>query len=186
MSDKANFKQDILETERLLLKELNPEIMYNLFTYFSDDEIIEYLGLRSENELELERMKFEQGYTTFKTSFKNFLIIEKESDFIIGRTGFHTWYIHHFRGEMGYDIRDDHNMGKGFMTEANRAIIEYGFENMDLNRIEAFTGTNNTASHKLLKKLGFKEEGLLREHYFKNNRIEDSLCFGLLKKEYEQ
>jgi [ribosomal protein S5]-alanine N-acetyltransferase len=182
--DKDNFNQIILETERLLLKELNPEIIYNLFTFYTDEEIMQFMGLRSESELEAERLKFEGGYTTFKTSSKLFIIEDKQTGGVIGRTGFHTWYIHHFRAEMGYSITDDRYLAKGYMTEANRAAIQFGFEEMDLNRIEAFTSPDNEASVKLLLSLGFKEEGLLRRHYFKDNKMHDSACFGLLRSEF--
>ncbi|HXS37706.1 MAG TPA: GNAT family protein [Flavipsychrobacter sp.] len=186
MSDKPTLKQTILETERLFLRELNWEIMYNLFTYYTDDEIVALMGLNSENELELERMKFDQGMTTYRMTFKTFLMVDKASGKIIGRTGFHNWYPQHFRSEMGYYITDDRYLNKGLMTEANKALIQYGFEEMDLNRIEAFTSPNNEPSKKILTKLGFKKEGILREHFFKDNRMEDSICFALLRKEYHK
>ncbi len=182
--DKGNFKQIILETDRLLLKEINPEILYNLFTFYSDEEIMAFMGLESETQLELEKLKFEGGYTTHKMSFKKFLVADKASGEVIGHTGFHTWYIHHYRAEMGYAI-DERYRNRGLMTEANSAIIKFGFEQMGLNRIEAFAGPKNVPSIKMLRTLGFTEEGRLREHYFKDNRMEDSVCFGLLRKEYE-
>jgi ribosomal-protein-alanine N-acetyltransferase len=183
--DKGNFKQAILETDRLLLKELNPDIIYNLFNFYTDQEIVAFLGLRSENELELERRKFDEGYTTFNTSFKHFLMVDKKTGTVIGKTGFRVWHVHHYRAEIGYSITDERYLNKGYMTEANRAIIKFGFEQMGLNRIEAFAGPNNIASLKILRSLGFTEEGKLREHYFKDNRMEDSVCFGLLKREYD-
>jgi len=183
--DKGNFRQTVLETERLLLKELNPEIMYNLFNFYSDQEIIAFMGLRSENELELEKRKFDEGYTTFNTSFKHFLILDKKTAMVIGKTGFRVWHMHHYRAEIGYAIHDERYLNKGYMTEANRALIKFGFEQMGLNRIEAFAGPGNIPSNRLLETLGFTKEGLLRQHYFKNNRMEDSVCYGLLKEEYD-
>jgi [ribosomal protein S5]-alanine N-acetyltransferase len=55
-----------------------------------------------------------------------------------------------------------------------------------LNRIEAFVGTENEASKRLVKGLGFTEEGLLRGHYINNGIAEDSLVYGLLKSEFQQ
>jgi len=182
--DKPNIKQIILETERLLLREVNPEILYNLFNFYTDEEIMAFMGLESETQLEMERLKYEGGYTTFRTSMKLFLIADKGTGKVIGRTGFHTWHLPHDRAEMGYAIHDERYMGKGYMKEANRAAIEFGFDQMRLNRIEAFTSPDNDASIALLHSLGFKEEGTLRQHYFKDNRIHDSVCYGLLKREY--
>ena len=70
------------------------------------------------------------------------------------------------------------------MSEAILRIIDYGFSQMNLHRIEAFIGPANIASQKLVEKLGFQKEGVLREHYRKQGVIEDSIVYSLLKKEY--
>ena len=57
---------------------------------------------------------------------------------------------------------------------------------MGLNRVEALIGPNNIASLKLIAKMDFTKEGVLRSHYFVNDRLEDSIIYALLKKEYEQ
>ena len=56
---------------------------------------------------------------------------------------------------------------------------------MGLERIEAFVGPNNTPSIKLLNRMNFKKEGLLKHHYFQNNIMDDSIVFALLKSEYK-
>jgi [ribosomal protein S5]-alanine N-acetyltransferase len=179
-----DLQQPIIETERLWLKELNPEIMNIVFTSYSDEEIVAFLGLKSENELDIEKINFSQGLSSYRSSFKAFLIVEKSSGQVIGKAGFHNWATQHSRAEVGYAIYDDADKGKGYMTEALAAIIDFGFMHMRLNRIEAFVGTNNEPSLKLLARFGFVREGVLRSHYFKNNRMEDSVCFSLLQSEY--
>ncbi|GAA4461501.1 hypothetical protein GCM10023093_06270 [Nemorincola caseinilytica] len=57
---------------------------------------------------------------------------------------------------------------KGYMTEAMQAVIAHGFGQMGLNRIEAFVGTRNEPSLRLMQHFGFTKEGLLRSHYCKN------------------
>jgi len=175
----------VIETKRLLLKELNPEMMTELFTTCDDGHIISFLGLPDVASLEIEKKHWEEGLTTFKTSFKKFLIEEKATGKIIGRCGFHIWYLLHHRAELGYALADDAVKGQGLMSEALKAVITYGFEEMRLNRIEAFVGTRNVPSLKLLKGAGFTEEGILRSHYLKNGIMEDSICFSLLKPEYD-
>jgi len=176
--------QPILETKRLLLKELNPDIIDALFSTGSDVDIISFLGLPGVEALETEKTNWQQGLTTFKISFKKFLIAEKETNKFVGRCDFHTWHIMHRRAEIGYAITDETLKGKGYMSEALRAVIAFGFDKMQLNRIEAFTGKSNIPSLQLLKNIGFTEEGTLRSHYFKNGVIEDSVCFSLLQPEY--
>ena len=69
------------------------------------------------------------------------------------------------------------------MKEALQWAVHYGFNTMNLHRIEAFVGRNNTPSLKLLNGLGFQYEGTLREHYMVNGVPDDSLVYGLLKQE---
>ena len=91
----------------------------------------------------------------------------------------------HERAEIGYGLFGDEYKRQGLMSEAILPIIEYGFIEMKLNRIEAFIGPENIASIKLINKLNFVKEGQLREHYCENNRVEDSIVYSLLRKEYE-
>jgi len=174
----------IIETPRLLLKELTPEILHELFTEFGDGEIMEFLGLRTLEELETERNKFKKGYTTYRLSQKRFQIEEKATGGIVGSCDFHNYYFLHNRAELGYGLTTEEAKQKGFITEAVKAIIKYGFEQMGLNRIEAFAGKWNIPSLKILKGAGFKEEGVLRSHFLKNGVYEDSVCFSLLRDEY--
>ena len=109
--------------------------------------------------------------------------MDKSTEKIIGWCGFHTWYLDHFRAEIGYGLFDENFKNKGIMTEAMKAILEYGFKQMKLHRIEAFIGTYNIPSLKLVEKFGFTKEGILRNHYLKNNVLEDSAVFSLLQKE---
>lgn len=177
-------KTNYLETKRLLLREINPEVYQHLFTNCSDDEITTFLNLKTAEELAIEKEKFQKGFITRRLSFCNFQLIEKSSNKIIGACGFHTWYLPHSRAEIGYALTDESKKQKGFMAEALKPIIAYGFDVMKLNRIEAFANLDNIPSVKLLESNGFVYEGLLREHYFKNDKVEDSAVFGLLKSDY--
>ena len=175
---------NILTTERLTLKEITPAILSDLHTNYGDGEIMRVLHLANSAELQLEREKFAGGLTMYDVAFRYFLMTETASGDFIGRCGFHTWRPQHARAELGYAIKQAAHMGKGYMKEALKAVVAYGFEHMGLNRVEAFTATHNTPSQRLLKGLGFLPEGTLREHYHKNGVIEDSVCFSLLRNEY--
>ena len=178
-------KQPTLETKNLLLKELNPEIQNELFTTYGDEDIISFLGLKNKDELATEKNNWQKGYTTYRTSFKSFLMVEKESGKIIGKAGYHNWYAMHRRAELGYALSDETAKRKGYTTEAVKTIIDYGFEHMDLNRIEAYAGSANTASLKILRGAGFTEEGTLRSHFCRDGKMEDSVCFSILRNEYD-
>lgn len=174
-----------IETRNLVLRKLTPEVYDYIFSNFTTDEIKNFLGLETEEDFLKEKDKFEKGMATYNRSFVNFQIIDKNSNEIIGACGFHTWYTEHSRAEIGYALKEDRFKGKGIMTEAIREVVAYGFRELQLNRIEAFIGTNNIASLKLIANLGFSKEGHLRQHYCKNGLMEDSVVFSLLKSEYQ-
>ncbi len=176
----------IIETDKLKLQRVDPKIFHELFSSHSQEEIMSFFGFINEQEFLKEKERFESGATMYNKSFLYFLIMEKKSGKTIGSCGFHTWYLSHGRAEIGYAISYDEMKRKGFMTEAIRRVIEYGFDEMHLNRIDAFIGPFNEASIRLVERIGFKREGLLRQHYSKNGKSEDSLVFGLLRSEFQR
>jgi ribosomal-protein-alanine N-acetyltransferase len=86
------------------------------------------------------------------------------------------------RGELGYWISKPY-WNQGFATEASRAVIEFGFGSLGLHKIEATHLSRNPASGKVLQKMGFEQEGVLRAHVLKWDRFEDVVVFGLLSGE---
>jgi RimJ/RimL family protein N-acetyltransferase len=109
------------------------------------------------------------------------LICLAESGEAIGDCGLHM-DLRHRRGVLGYLIRPDH-WGRGIATEAIAAVIEFAFERMDppLNRIEADHYTENPASGRVLEKLGFAREGVLRSYIFKDGVPRDVVRWGLVR-----
>ncbi len=82
---------------------------------------------------------------------------------------------------IGYDLSRPY-WRRGIMTEALEAVIEFGFERMGLNRIEAVVFVENVASHRLLEKLRFEREGVLRDYEFLKGRFVDMVMYSLLRK----
>ncbi len=99
-------------------------------------------------------------------------------------------------GSVGLDIDPEHNQaeiaywlgkmywGKGYATEAARATLEYGFEELHLHRVYARFLARNPASGRVLKKIGMTWEGRLRQHLEKNGIHEDLEVMGILKQEF--
>ena len=72
------------------------------------------------------------------------------------------------------------------MNEALSGLLDYGFTELDLNRIEADTDARNERSARLLERLGFLKEGLFRERCIVNDEISDSAMYGLLRRDWIQ
>ena len=101
----------------------------------------------------------------------------------IGTTGFNDFTERDARAELGYGL-DREWWGQGLMTEANREVIDFGFRTLELNRIEATVVDDNERSLRVLEKLGFRREGLLREHHFVAGRPRDFWMLSVLRREW--
>lgn len=88
----------------------------------------------------------------------------------------------HQHAEVGYWIGVPY-WGNGYATEAARALVQYGFEVLQLHRIHASHTANNPASGKVLRSLGMKHEGRMREHLVKWGEYQDLDFYGMLKGE---
>jgi ribosomal-protein-alanine N-acetyltransferase len=88
----------------------------------------------------------------------------------------------HQHAEVGYWIGVPH-WGNGYATEAARALVRYGFEVLQLHRVYASHSSNNPASGKVLRKLGMKHEGRMRQHLVKWAEYQDLEFYGMLKDE---
>lgn len=177
-----NFK--LIETNRMILKGLTPEDMMEIFERNHRPKIMKILGHRSEKDYEKEHHKYKNGYSSYNRTFMLFLLEDKASGTIIGRCGLHNWNTDHWRAEIGYHLEDESFKQQGLMSEAVEAIINYGFRMLNLNRIEALVASHNEASLKILKKNGFVQEGILRNHYYVDGVFEDSLVFSKLYEEF--
>lgn len=75
--------------------------------------------------------------------------------------------------------------GNGYATEAARALLQWAFDRLDLNRVQAETDTRNVASARVLEKLGFVREGMLREDCVVAGVVSDSYVYGLLRRDWQ-
>jgi len=90
----------------------------------------------------------------------------------------------HARAELGYWTGVPF-WGRGVATEGAAAVIAFGFEKLQLNRIYAHHMTRNPASGRVMQKLGMTYEGCLREHSCRRGRIEDLALYGILRNDWQ-
>lgn len=174
-----------LQTERLILEGVSPTIISEFFRTKSHEEIKHYFGL---DVLAFEHYQamYEQGMETNRISLYFFLLRDKQNMTPIGECGFHTWNKFHRRAELFYLLRKDEYKNKGLMTEALAKVIAYGFNELNLHRLQGMVDPANEASIKLLIKNKFVKEGIAREDYNVDGTNEDSVCYSLLKPEWDE
>lgn len=114
-----------------------------------------------------------------------FAIISKESDLHIGNIKIGPVNKHHNHADISYFIGNKTYWNRGIATEAIRLICKFGFEELDLNRVEAGVYETAIASWKALEKNGFKKEGTFREQVYLDGKYIAVYRYGLLKNEWE-
>ena len=113
------------------------------------------------------------------------LAVERRSDgAFVGWCGLTGWNPVYRSASLGYCLMEA-AWGHGFATEAARALLTWAYGTLDLNRVQAEADTRNTASARVLEKLGFVLEGTLREDCVVDGDVSDSWVFGLLRREWE-
>ncbi len=113
------------------------------------------------------------------------LAIDRVTDgAFVGWCGLTRWNPDYRSASMGYCLTEA-AWGHGYATEAARAALQWAYETLDLNRVQAETDTRNVASAHVLEKLGFVREGTLREDCIVNGDVSDSWVFGLLRREWQ-
>jgi ribosomal-protein-serine acetyltransferase len=102
---------------------------------------------------------------------------------IIGGIGMHDWNHMLKKAQIGYWIKQEYE-GKGMMSRCVQRFIDFLFEKPGLNKIEIHFMPGNSRSAAMAQRLGFKIEGVIRQSYFMNGRLEDLVITGLLKSEW--
>ncbi|NIF05758.1 GNAT family N-acetyltransferase [Chryseobacterium sp. Tr-659] len=172
----------VLETERLILRQLTLNDSQDLFEYFSLDEVMEYYDLDTFKTLEDSQQIIQHFNTEFDKGkgFRWALELKSEKK-VIGTCGYHNWYREHFRAEIGYELNPKF-WKQSYMKEAVLPILTFGFETMRLHRIDAFIDPANISSEKLLTSLNFSKEGILKDFFFEKGKFVDATIFGLINK----
>ncbi len=171
----------ILETERLILREITQHDKEAIFSCFSNEELLKHYGQEAFTDM----AEAEALIQLFSSNYKEnkgirWGIERKGTEGLIGTVGFHALSPKHKRAEIGYEIHPDH-WRKGYISEAVKGILQYGFHELGLSRIGAVVFTENDASNLLLKKLGFEREGVLRDYMVQNDIAYDTYVYSLLK-----
>jgi ribosomal-protein-alanine N-acetyltransferase len=172
-----------IETSRLLLRGWNQQSFHDLFADYSQPQIMEMLGISSQNEYEIELSRYNGGYSTYNLTIQFFQLVAKESQQILGWCGFHSWAQQHQRAEVFYALKHEENRRQGLMSEALKAVLEFGLNEMNLRRIEAFVATNNPASYRLLEKFHFKKEATVKHRYQFGDDTDWDFMYAFIKYE---
>ena len=176
-----------LRTNRLVLRRILYDDIEFIRKHFGDWEVCRYM-VDNEPVTTMEEaeaiIKWSYSDNTKPTN-NRWLIVLKENNQPVGTIGYHRWDTQNNIAEIGYDLSKEY-WKKGIMNEAMDAVLRFGFEKMELNRIQAFVHIENIASYSILRKNGFSCEGVIRDMYLFRGKYHDHYSMSLLLKEYKK
>lgn len=178
-------KMPHLETDRLLLRKIEAEDLDDIFEFSSDPFVAHHMTW------EVNRTKEETWEKFLKRALAGYekgqsgdaAIIFKKTRKVIGTCSYIDWSNQHNSAEIGY-VLNRHYWGFGYATEAVKELIKFGFEHMQLNRIQGRCDHDNFASEKVMQKSGMLFEGILRKSEFIKGEFRDTKVFSILREEY--
>ena len=103
---------------------------------------------------------------------------------LVGAVGYHYWNWVNRETEIGYWLARPFE-GKGIMTRACRALVDHAFRDLDLNRVEIRVAAGNTRSRAVAERLGFLQEGVLRDAEYSSAGLVDQVVYGMLRGEWK-
>ena len=173
-----------LETERLILREFRADDFDVVHAYGSDPAVVRFMpwGPNTPEETrEFLQRKFDEQATDPRPSF-DMVVVERVSGQVLGSVGLRL-NAGRTQGVLGYCYAR-HAWGRGIATEAARAMLRFGFEELGLHRIHATCDAQNIGSARVLEKIGMRREGHRIEDIYQRGRWRDTLAYAILAREW--
>ncbi len=170
-----------LKTDRLILRPLRMRDAQDLYAYASDPAVSRHVLWDTHHSLSDSRQFLRSAIRQYRKGLPgSFAITLKESGRMIGTIGFMWVNVDHKSAEVGYSLHRDY-WNQGLMTEALKAVIAFGFDELHLNRIEAQHETDNPASGRVMIHAGMRKEGVLRQRLMNKGRYVDVALYAILR-----
>ena len=182
MQDNTNLT---LQTARLNLRDFREEDWRDVHEYGSDLEVVKYMpfGPNTEEDTKAFINRVLGNQKEKPRIVYNFALVNKQENKLIGACAVTIKSTDKREGEIGY-ILNRRYWNRGYMTEAARKVVDFGFQQLGLHRVIATCDPANTGSYRIMEKVGMQKEGYLREHKLFKGVWRDFLLYSILEKEW--
>jgi len=172
-----------IKGKKVILRPLSLKDAKNFTQWLSDPEVTKFLEIHEQPRPSL---KDEREYIVKKKRSGNGIQFALDSidGTHIGTIGLDTIDRYNKRASYGVFIGNKKYWGQGCGTEAGRLILEYGFRKLKLTRIYLHVYSFNIRGYKSYRRLGFRQEGVLRQHRFRSGHYYDEVIMGILRDEF--
>ena len=174
-----------IATDRLVLREFVPDdwpavlayqrdpryLRFYPWTYRTETDVQDFVQMFVDQQAEQPRRKFQLAITL------------PDDERLIGNCGIRRKPEQDWEADIGYELAPEH-WGRGYATEAALAVVSFGFRELELHRISSWCIADNSASARVLEKVGLRPEGRLRENEYFKGRWWDTLLYGVLESEW--
>jgi RimJ/RimL family protein N-acetyltransferase len=176
-----------IETDRLRLRDFREEDWRAVHEYASDPEVVRYLPFGPNTEGETRSFIASAIAYQFEKPRRHFelAVIQKETERLVGACGFRFTSPRDKEASMGYIFRRT-VWGEGYATEAARAMLAFGFDQLGAHRVFATCAPENVASIRVLKRIGMRREGKLRENMLVQGEWRNSFLYAILEREWRR
>jgi diamine N-acetyltransferase len=169
---------------KVYLRSVDMEDIEPFIKWLNDEEVRQYLTRTSPLNKVREKEFIEGLYKDDRNI--NLGIVMKENDQLIGSIGLHKISLPFRHGGLGIFIGDKSCWSKGYGTEALNLMLGYGFDQLNLHRIFLTVLSFNERAIHTYEKVGFKREGVFREHTYRNGKYHDVYYMGILEDEWRE
>lgn len=175
----------MLETERLILRPMEEADAPAILPFVIDGDVAYNLTRVPHPYPEEELVPFIRKSLAAMERREQFdmVVVLKETGGVIGVCALDDVSWQHMRAEMGYYLGKPY-WGQGYMTEAAKRMLEFGFHELGLERIHAYCFVRNTPSAHVLEKIGMTREGLCRRAIKKDDMFLDVFIYGIIHEEF--
>ena len=171
-----------IETERLILRPFLIGDAQSVLNNWAGDEVVQKMyGEPVYKTIEEVQGLLDKYITAYRSGYYyRWAVVEKKSGECIGQIAYFLVDKYNSWGEIEYCIGSAYQ-GKGYATEATKAIIGYGFDKIGFNKVQICVRPSNIKSKKVIEKCGFEYEGTLRDYFFIDGTYEGRMYYSILK-----